>query len=77
MSEVFSVEQLTYEQAFQELEQIVFLLESGEHTLDESMEYYAHGQALIKHCISLLDNAELKIQQLMGENLTDIEPLLS
>jgi exodeoxyribonuclease VII small subunit len=74
MNESFAVEQLSYEQAYQELERIVSALESGDHTLDESMELFARGQALVKHCTTLLDRAELKVQQLIGENLTDFLP---
>ena len=74
MVEVLATEQLTYEQAYQELDRIVSALETGDHTLDESMELFARGQALVKHCVSLLDQAELKVQQLIGENLTDFIP---
>jgi len=67
-------EQLSYEQAYQELERIVSALETGDHTLEESMELFARGQALVKHCTALLDRAELKVHQLIGENLTDFLP---
>jgi exodeoxyribonuclease VII small subunit len=74
MNETFAVEQLSYEQAYQELEGIVSALEIGDHTLEESMELFARGQALVKHCTTLLDQAELRVQQLIGENLTEFSP---
>ncbi len=55
---------LTFEQAYAQLEQIIAQLESGELSLDESVTLYARGQALAQHCNTLLDTAELRIQQL-------------
>ncbi len=66
-----SIDKLTYEEAFAELEKIVESLESGERTLDESLMLFERGQALTKHCSSLLEKAELKVKQVTGESLTD------
>jgi len=68
------VEQLTYEQAYAELEEIVTELESGEHSLDTALAVFERGQALARYCAGLLDQAELKVQQLSGDNLTDFNP---
>lgn len=65
------VEQLTYEAAFAELQTIVEALEEGERPLDEATSLYERGQALIKHCSKLLDEAELKVSQLSGSVLAD------
>ncbi len=65
------VEQLTYEQAFAELETIVATLESDKCSLDESMALFERGQALARYCARLLEQVELKIQQLCGDTLTD------
>jgi exodeoxyribonuclease VII small subunit len=67
------VEGLTYEAAFAELESIVAALESEQRSLEESMSLYERGQALLKHCVELLDRAELKVKQLSGDKLTDFE----
>ena len=67
------IEELTYEQAFAELESIVEALESEERTLNESLAHFERGQALAKHCSDLLEKAELKIQQLVDDNLVDFE----
>lgn len=66
------VEELTYEEAFAELETIVGGLESEQHLLDEAMALFERGQALSKRCAELLDQAELKIRQLSGGELTDL-----
>ena len=69
------VEDLTYEQAFTELEAIVAALESEERSLDETLAQFERGQALAKHCNALLENAEMKVRQISGEELSpfDIE----
>lgn len=63
------IEDLSYEQAFAELEMVVSALESEEHSLEESLAQFERGQALAKHCTALLEKAELKIQQISGEDL--------
>jgi exodeoxyribonuclease VII small subunit len=68
------VEELTYEQAFAQLEKIVSTLESNEHSLDASIGLYERGQMLASYCARLLDQAVLKIQQLSGEDVTDYRP---
>jgi exodeoxyribonuclease VII small subunit len=65
------VEEMSYEQAFTSLEDIVSLLETEKHSLEQSMALFERGQALAARCAALLDQAELKVQRLMGE---DLEP---
>ncbi len=62
------IESLTYEKATSELEDIVGKLESGEHSLEESLELFERGQFLAKRCADLLEKAELKIRQLSSNN---------
>lgn len=66
-----SIDDLTYEQAFSELEQVVALLEAGESTLENALALYERGQLLARRCAVLLDQAELRIQQLSGDKLED------
>lgn len=56
--------ELTYEQAFSELESIVEAMESQQQPLDETMKLFERGQVLSIYCTSLLDNAELRIKEL-------------
>jgi exodeoxyribonuclease VII small subunit len=67
------LQNLSYEAAFKELEEIVTLLETNQQSLEESMKLYERGQALSKHCANLLEKAELKIQQLANVNPTPTE----
>ena len=63
------IEELSYEEAFVELEAIVTALENEEHTLEESMSLFERGQDLSKRCTSLLEEAELKVRQLSIDEL--------
>jgi exodeoxyribonuclease VII small subunit len=67
-----NVDELSYEQALAELEEIVASLEANKLPLEESMKLYERGQALTKRCLELLDNAELRVRQLSGEMLVDL-----
>lgn len=58
-----NIEQLSYEAAYQQLEAIIEQLESGELSLEESVDRYQQGQMLSAHCQKLLEDAELRIQQ--------------
>ncbi len=68
-----AVEELSYEEALAELEGIVASLEDGQSQLDESMKLFERGQALVVHCGALLESAQLKVQKLAGDSLTDFE----
>lgn len=61
------VEELAYEQAFQELEAVVGALEGDQQTLEQSLELFERGQALARRCAELLDKAELRVRQLSEE----------
>ena len=63
------IEDLNYEQAFSELEQIVAALETEERSLEQALAQFERGQALAKHCSILLDKADLKVRQIVGEDL--------
>lgn len=58
-----SVDQLTYEQARDELIEIVGKLETGASTLDESMALWERGEALAARCEQLLDGAQVSIEK--------------
>jgi exodeoxyribonuclease VII small subunit len=68
-----AIEELTYEDAFTELEAIINTLETDDQTLDEILAKFERGQALARHCAALLDQAELKTKQLADGELADFE----
>lgn len=55
------VTELSFEQAMQELEQVVSRLERGEVALDESIRLYERGALLRKRCEEKLKEAEEKV----------------
>jgi exodeoxyribonuclease VII small subunit len=63
------VDNLKYEEAYTELEQIVLALEANQYPLEEALQLFERGQALARRCAELLDSAELKVQQITGESL--------
>ncbi len=67
------VDQLNYETAFAELEAVVAALESEQRSLDEAMGLFERGQALVRRCTELLDKAEVRVKQLSGIDLNDLE----
>lgn len=56
----------TFEQSISELEEIVAKLETGDVTLDESLELFEQGIKLSKSCQKMLDTAEKKVSVLMA-----------
>ena len=68
------LDQLTYEQAFCELEEIVASLEANDRPLEEALALFERGQALARCCAEMLDKAELRVQVLSGEGLADFLP---
>ena len=67
------VEELSYEDALAELEQIVTTLEEEQNPLEEAMKLFERGQALATRCGTLLEAAELKVQKLAGESVVPFE----
>ena len=66
-------EKLSYERAFGELEQIVQALEANQYPLEQALLLFERGQALAQHCAVLLDAAELKVQQISGDELVEFK----
>jgi len=60
-------EALTFEEALAKLEGIVARLERGDCTLEESLALFEEGARLRGLCLSLLAEAERKIQVLAPE----------
>ena len=59
-------EELTFEQAFGQLEEVVRQLESGELSLEQSLALFEKGMRLAKLCEGKLDQAQQKVSQLTG-----------
>jgi exodeoxyribonuclease VII small subunit len=57
-------EALTFEDAFQALEEAVQELEGGELELNEAIALYEKGMRLARRCGEALDAAELRVREL-------------
>ena len=69
--EVTPLDELTFGEALGELERIVKALESGELELEESLERYERGVALLRACRERLAGAEQRVTMLIGELESD------
>jgi len=58
------VAKLSFEQAIQELTGIVGAIEQGEVSLQDSLQQYEKGMALIQHCRGILRTAERRIEEI-------------
>lgn len=66
--------ELTFEVAQKELEQIVERLERGDADLDEAIALWERGEELLRFCLTRLETAEGKIEEL-AERAADAAPL--
>jgi exodeoxyribonuclease VII small subunit len=57
---------MSFEDALRALEGVVHSLESAETPLDTSIELYARGEALRRHCQTRLDAAQARIDQIVA-----------
>ena len=65
-----SQKELTFEEAYVELEKITDKLNSGDTTLDEALKLYEEGIKLSNLCSKALENAKQKIETLKkGEEI--------
>jgi len=68
-----AVEELSYEEALAELEEIVDNLEGEQGQLEDAIKLFERGQALASRCSVLLEEAELKVKQVAGDEVVDFE----
>jgi exodeoxyribonuclease VII small subunit len=65
------METLSFEKAFERLEQILEAMNSGKTPLEESLKLFEEAEKLMKTCSSRLSTAEQKIEQLI-KNRTEV-----
>ena len=68
-----NISKLSFEEAIKNLTEIVSKIEQGEIPLQDSLQQYERGMALIKHCKAILQKAEKRIEKVTGKNDTDRE----
>ena len=69
-------QELTFEEALNELETLVRRLEEGRMPLEESVKAYERGMALKKICDAKLQAAKLKVDQIVkdGQGEVSLKP---
>ena len=55
----------TFEDALSRLETLVEKMESGDGTLDQSLDWFEEGMSLIESCRQELESAEQKVKELI------------
>lgn len=61
------IKELSFEEAIAGLADIVDRIEQGRIPLQESLDQYEKGMALIKHCRTILQQAEQRIEKITKE----------
>jgi exodeoxyribonuclease VII small subunit len=55
----------SFEESMKKLETIVEELDTGDHSLEESLKKFEEGLKLGKECKEILDKAELRVRKLV------------
>jgi exodeoxyribonuclease VII small subunit len=71
MPDAATPQQLSYEEAREELIEVVRTLEAGGTTLEESLALWERGEALAKVCQQWLDGARKRLDEAMGTESAD------
>ena len=61
----------SFEQSLDELEQLVARMEHGDMGLDDSLKSFERGIALYRNCQGALEQAELRVRQLLDPSQPD------
>lgn len=67
MAKTKPADQLSYEEAFEELESIVEQLQTADLPLEKALALFERGQTLSARCNELLEEAQLKLRQLVPD----------
>ena len=70
------MENLSFEESLEQLEEIVNKLETGDVALDDAIDEFAKAMQLVKICNEKLNNAEESIAKIVQENgkIEDFNP---
>jgi exodeoxyribonuclease VII small subunit len=64
---------LNFEESIRQLKEIVDKIEQGQIPLQDSLDQYEKGMSLIKHCRSILQKAEKRIEKISREEQAEEE----
>lgn len=72
MSKKNKADQTDFEALFNELTELVELMEQGGNSLEVSLKQFERGVELIGHCQKKLQDAEQRVQQLVQKEEKDV-----
>ncbi len=67
------IEEMSFEEAYEKLNKILEEFESGDVSLETSINLYEKGMLLKNHCDKKLQNAEMKIKKVVGKKSEDVK----
>jgi exodeoxyribonuclease VII small subunit len=67
------IAELSFEESIKELTNIVGKIEQGQIPLQDSLEQYEKGMALIKQCRTILEKAEKRIEKISEQQIKSQE----
>lgn len=67
-----NTETLSFEDAYAKLDATVAALRDGQMPLEQALQHYEEGMKLARYCQTLLQKAELRMQQLGMDEQGDI-----
>jgi len=73
MTKLKSIENISFEDALAELEEIVRKIDTGQENLADAVDSFERGVLLKKHCEKMLKEAKLKIEKITSSSDGKIE----
>ena len=70
-AEMQTVRELTLEESFEVLEELISRLEAEDITLEESFQVYREGMEILKDCNGRIDRVEKKVLKMNEDGQTD------
>ncbi len=67
------IEELSFEEAYKELENTLERMENEEISLEESLRLFKRGVELYKRCKNLINSASLTVKEVLGDLEKEIE----
>ncbi|HHX64120.1 MAG TPA: exodeoxyribonuclease VII small subunit [Chloroflexi bacterium] len=67
------LDSLSFEDSYAKLEEVIQRLEKGDLSVDESVALYEEGMQLAEHCGRQLDDAELRIHEVLSAVADELE----
>ena len=68
------LDKMTFEEAMNELENLVESLDKGDISLDQAIAAYDRGSQLKDHCQKKLSEAKMKVETIQSSDNSDVIP---